>query len=127
MVPESTLLCGEAQSWLHFTEVIKMAKIVTSKKQKKSETKSLKVHVPFKSKILKNSEIVADALLDCIKTDDLELFRELLYAHLMTINKVELAKKAGLGRRTLYDLVDPKKAFNPELATISALIQALAA
>ena len=62
-----------------------------------------------------------------IKTDDLELFRELLYAHLMTINKVELAKKAGLGRRTLYDLVDPKKAFNPELATISALIQALAA
>ena len=87
----------------------------------------MKVHVPFTSKILKNSEIVAEALLECIKTDDLELFRELLYAHLMTINKTELAKKAGLGRRTLYDLIDPKKEFNPELATISALIQALAA
>lgn len=104
-----------------------MAKTATSKKQKKSATKSLKVHAPFKSKILKNSKIVADILLDCIKTGDLETFREVLYAHLMTVNKVELAKKTGLGRRTLYDLIDPKKNFNPELSTISALIQAIAA
>lgn len=48
-------------------------------------------------------------------------------AHLMTVNKMELAKKAGIGRRTLYDLIDPKKEFNPELSTISALMQALAA
>lgn len=105
-----------------------MAKIATSKKQKKSAAKkSLKVHAPFKSKILKNSEVVADTLLDCIKTGDLESFREVLYAHLMTVNKMALAKKAGIGRRTLYDLIDPKKEFNPELSTISALIQALAA
>jgi DNA-binding phage protein len=48
-------------------------------------------------------------------------------AHLMTVNKVKLAQKAGIGRRTLYDLIDPKKEFNPELSTISALMQALAA
>ena len=104
-----------------------MGKTVTLKKQKKSEKKSLTEHVPFKSKILKDSSVIAEALLDCIKSGDLLTFRELLYAHLMTVNKVELAKKAGIGRRTLYDLIDPKKEFNPELSTISALIQALAA
>jgi DNA-binding phage protein len=106
---------------------IKMAKIVTSKEQKKSGTKSLKAHVPFKSRELKEVNLVIDTLLDCIKTGDIETFREVLMAHLMTVNKVKLAQKAGIGRRTLYDLIDPKKEFNPELSTISALIQALAA
>jgi DNA-binding phage protein len=63
----------------------------------------------------------------CIKTGDIETFREVLTAHLMTVNKAGIAKKAGIGRRTLYDLIDPKKEFNPELSTISALINALAA
>jgi DNA-binding phage protein len=104
-----------------------MAKTVTSKELKKSGTKSLKVHVPFKSRELKKVDLVIDTLLDCIKTGDIESFREVLMAHLMTVNKVKLAQKAGIGRRTLYDLIDPKKEFNPELSTISALMQALAA
>jgi DNA-binding phage protein len=45
----------------------------------------------------------------------------------MTVNKLKLAKKAGVGRRTLYDLIDPNQEFNPELSTISALISSLAA
>ncbi len=48
-------------------------------------------------------------------------------SHLMTVNKVAAAKKAGIGRRTLYDLIDLKKDFNPDLSTISAVIRALAA
>jgi DNA-binding phage protein len=72
-------------------------------------------------------DLVIETLLDCIKTGDIETLREVLMAHLMTVNKVKLAQKAGIGRRTLYDLIDPKKEFNPELSTISALIQALAA
>jgi DNA-binding phage protein len=104
-----------------------MAKTATSKERKKSGTKSLKVHVPFKSRELKNVNLVIETLLDCIKTGDIESFREVLMAHLMTVNKVKLAQKAGIGRRTLYDLIDPKKEFNPELSTISALMQALAA
>jgi DNA-binding phage protein len=104
-----------------------MAKIATLKKQKKSKALSLKVHVPFKSDILKNIKVVTDTLFDCIKTGDIETFREVLAAHLMTVNKTEFAKKAGLGRRTIYDLLDPKKEFNPELSTVSALIQAIAA
>jgi DNA-binding phage protein len=65
--------------------------------------------------------------LDCIRTGDLDAFREVLASHLMTVNKIRLAKKAGVGRRTLYDILDPKKKFNPELSTISAVIRALAA
>lgn len=104
-----------------------MRKIATSKKQRKYEKKSLKEYVPFESKELKKSEVVAEVLLDCIKSGDLESFREVLIAHLMTANKMALAKKAGIGRRTLYSLLDSKKKFNPELSTVSAVIRALAA
>tara|TARA_Y100000590_G_scaffold458061_1_gene611989 strand:- start:179 stop:316 length:138 start_codon:yes stop_codon:yes gene_type:complete len=45
----------------------------------------------------------------------------------MSVNKSKLAQKAGLGRQTLYDLIDPKKEFNPELSTITALFQIIAA
>lgn len=89
--------------------------------------KSLKVHEPFTSKDLKDSHLVAETLLECIRSGDLDSFREVLTAHLTTVNKVDIAKKAGIGRRTLYDLIDPKKDFNPELSTVSAVIRALAA
>ena len=104
-----------------------MAKVVTSKKQKKLGMKFLKVHEPFTSKELKNSKLVIETLLDCIRSGDIESFREVLTAHLMTVNKTKIAAKSGIGRRTLYDLMDPKKDFNPELSTISAIIKSLAA
>ncbi|MBI5139553.1 hypothetical protein HZA26_03015 [Candidatus Nomurabacteria bacterium] len=84
-------------------------------------------HVPFSSHELKNPKLVSETLLECIKTGDLESFRDVLSAHLVTANKMHLAKKAGIGRRTLYDIMDPKKKFNPELSTVSAVIRALAA
>ena len=104
-----------------------MAKVETLKKPRKSETKFLKAHVPFKSDLLKDSEGVMEALFDCIRNDDVESFRTVLAAHLMTVNKTKLAQKAGIGRRTLYDMVDFNKEFNPEFTTISALMKALAA
>lgn len=70
---------------------------------KKSETMSLVIHEPFVSKELENSHLVAETLLDCIRTGDLEAFREVMTAHLMTTNKMAIAKKAGIGRRTLYE------------------------
>jgi DNA-binding phage protein len=104
-----------------------MPKAKISKKRSKSGTKSLKVHVPFKSKELADANLVIESLLECIKINDLDSFREVLAAHLMTVNKVKLAKKAGIGRRTIYDLIDLDREFNPELATISAIISSLAA
>ena len=103
-----------------------MSKPATSRKRKESETKSLKEHAPFASPELKNPKLVSETLLECIRTGDLNSFRDLLTSYLMTANKVQLAKKTGLGRRTLYDIMDPKKKFNPELSTISAVIRALA-
>ena len=108
-------------------EATNMAKARTSKKQKKSETKSLRAHDPFKSELLKDSEIVMEALFDCIRNNDVNSFRTVLAAHLMSINKTKLAQKAGIGRRTLYDIIDFNKEFNPEFTTISALMKALAA
>jgi len=124
---ESIHFFGVRPSSSHYKGEVNMRKTVTSKKQKKSATKSLRVHEPFASKELKDSHLVAETLLDCIRSGDLDAFREVLMVHLMTVNKVAVAKKAGIGRRTLYDLIDPKKEFNPELSTISAVIRALAA
>ena len=118
---------GVTQLSLLFMEAIKMHKIETSRKQKKSGTRYLRVHAPFASKELKNSKLVIETLLECIRSGDLFSFRDVLIAHLMTANKMKLASKAGIGRRTLYDLLDPKKKFNPELSTVSAVIHALAA
>ena len=87
----------------------------------------MRAHEPFSSKELKNANLVVETLLECIRTGDIESFREVLTAHLMTVNKSKVAQKAGIGRRTLYDLMDPKREFNPELSTISAIIQSLAA
>ena len=70
-----------------------MAKVTTSKKQKKLGTKSLKAHAPFTSKELKNSKLVIETLLECIRSGDIESFRQVLNAHLMTVNKAGLAKK----------------------------------
>jgi DNA-binding phage protein len=108
-------------------EAVKMAKTVTLRKRKRSATKSLRAYEPFANKELKDPKLVIEALLDCIRSGDIESFREVLVSHLMTANKMAIAKKAGIGRRTLYDLIDPKKEFNPELSTISAVIRALAA
>lgn len=104
-----------------------MPKPAISKKQKNSGKKLFQEHIPFSSKELKNSKLVAETLLECIRSGDNTAFREVLTAHLLTVNKSTLAKKAGIARRTLYTLIDPKREFNPELSTISAIIQTLAA
>ncbi|MGK5083482.1 hypothetical protein WDW37_09270 [Bdellovibrionota bacterium FG-1] len=96
------------------------------KGKQKPKKPALKAHVPFSSPELCSAKLVAETLLECIKTGDLESFRDVLSAHLMVANKMQLAKKAGLGRRTLYDLVDRKQNFNPELSTVSAIIRGLA-
>ncbi len=99
----------------------------TSKKQKESKPILLKADIPFTNTEFKDVNIVFETLIECLKMEDLDAFRDVLYVHLMTVNKMELAKKAGIGRRTIYDLLDPKKEFNPELKTVAALFKALAA
>lgn len=104
-----------------------MGKSGTSTKRKKSKTKYLTEYIPFSNPELMDPKGVADTLLECIREGDIQSFREVLVAHILTTNKMSLARKAGLGRRTIYDLMDPKKKFNPELSTIVSLFRALAA
>lgn len=89
--------------------------------------KFLKVYEPYSNPDLKDSKIVAEALLDCLKHGDTEAFRDVLVSFLMTANKKKLSKVSGIGRTTIYDIMNPEKEFNPELSTVAALLKVIAA
>lgn len=74
-----------------------------------------------------DSSVVSETLLDCIKSGDLEAFRDVLTMHIMSTNKVKFAQKTGLCRATLYDLMNRNITFNPSLTTVSAIIRGLGA
>lgn len=59
--------------------------------------------------------------------NDLESFEDILIAHLRTVSKSAFQRKSGLGRQTLYDLIQRKREFNPTLKTLGGLFKALAA
>lgn len=102
-----------------------MAKTKTSKKQKNSWPKGWKIWKPDR-KLLADKKLVIEVLVEALLTNDIETFKDALIAHLRTISKTKLARKTGLGRRTLYDLMDGKK-FDPRLSTLSALLSKIAA
>src|SRR5262249_43571098 len=101
-----------------------MAKKKTSNGLKKSSLK-LYTHDPKKS--LQDPKEVLETLLHCLSINDLEAFQDVLVAYLKFTSKTELSRKTKLGRRTLYDLLDRKKKFNPTISTIGPLFKALAA
>ncbi len=75
-----------------------------------------------KSERLSSSEL-AHSLLQGVQSGDLDFFRTILAQQIASTNKLQLSKKTGIGRRTLYDILDPSIPFNPGLATLSALIR----
>ena len=101
-----------------------MAKKKTLERQKKSSMKLLP-HDPKKS--LKNPKEIIETLLHCLAINDLEAFQDVLVAHLKYASKTDLVTKTKLGRRTIYDLLDRRKRFNPTISTIGPLLKALAA
>ena len=107
-----------------------MGKAKILKKQKKSSIRSkvplLVAHDPF-SKELADPKLVKQAVLQALIEGDLEAVRDVLIAHLQTVNKSNLAAKTKLGRQTLYDLMDSKKEFNPSIKTLSTILDNIAA
>jgi DNA-binding phage protein len=107
-----------------------MGKVKISNKRKKSSTKSkapiLIVHDPYDAR-LADVQLIKKAVLQCLVDGDIESIRDLLIAHLNTVNKLKLAKKAKLGRQTIYDLMDMNKEFNPSLKTLTTILNNLAA
>lgn len=102
-----------------------MAKVKTSKKRKKSLPRGLVKFEPD-HKLLADKKLVLEVLIDALLTNDIDTFRDVLVAHLRTVSMSKLAKKTGLGRRTLYDLMD-EKTFDPRLSTLSALLSKISA
>lgn len=105
-----------------------MGKRKTSKRPRrysKGNFDHLKVFDP--SKGLENPKEILEALIECLKQNDLESFEDILVAHLRTVSKSRFGKKSDLGRQTLYDLIQGKREFNPTLRTIGGLFKALAA
>ena len=95
-----------------------------SDRQKKFSVK-LSPHDPKKS--LQDPKEVLETLLHCLAINDVEAFRDVLVAHFKYASKTDLVRKTNLGRRTIYDLLDSKKRFNPTISTIGPLLKALAA
>ena len=97
----------------------------TLPKPKKLKTSSLREHTAFTSKELKRKKNVIESLNECIKSNDLNSFREVLAAHMITKHKSRIAKKAGIDQTTLYKLLDLKTDFDLEPAKAFNLIEAL--
>lgn len=101
-----------------------MDKAKTSKKPKTFSKKFLKEFKPSTSLLL-NKKLVAETLVDCLLKNDVQAFQDVLVSHLRTLSKTDLARQTGLGRRTLYDLIEGKN-FDPRLSTLSALLSKIA-
>ncbi len=93
--------------------------------RQKKYSKKLTPHNPKQS--LRDPKEILETLLHCLAIDDIEAFQDVLVAHLKYASKTDLARKTKLGRRTIYDLMDRKKPFNPTISTIAPLLKALAA
>lgn len=71
---------------------------------------------------LGDREEIARALAECLLEGDQEAFVDILAAHVRVRNKARLARRARLGRKTLYRVLDGKA--NPRLGTIMAFMRA---
>ncbi len=69
---------------------------------------------------------MAEVLVEALLNNDMSTFQDVLIAHLKIISKTNLAKKTGLGRRTIYDLMNRNK-FDPRISTLGSLLSTLAA
>lgn len=101
-----------------------MGKAKTSKKCKASSPRTLTKHEPD-AKLLTDKKLVVEVLIESLLANDLDTFRDVLIAHLRTISKTDLAKKTGLGRRTIYDMLNKK--FDPRLSTLSSILSKISA
>lgn len=101
-----------------------MAKAKTLKRQKKSYPGL----TPFKAdqKLFLDKDLIAEILVESLLQNDLETFKDVIIAHLRAVSKTELAKKTGLGRQTIYDLMEKEK-FDPRVSTLGALLSKIVA
>jgi DNA-binding phage protein len=114
--------------------VIKMDKIKTSKKRKKSSRSTLKsskqLRIKKGAKITKfdpdkylSADFIGAAIMECLLNNDPEGIVELLTIYLEEHNKVELLKKAQISRSTVYQAFRHK---NPTIKTLAKIVSSVA-
>ena len=74
---------------------------------------------------LKDKQRVREALSECLFSDDMETFKEILKAHLEVRNISNFSKETGLPRKTIYRILEPDS--NPTLKNITKLLNKLCA
>lgn len=94
-----------------------------SDQNKLAKLKKFKPYDPM----LMDTKLIKSAICKALIENDLQTVRDILIAHLQTVNKLKLSKETQIGRQTLYDLMNPDKEFNPTIKTLSAILDQLAA
>src|SRR3990167_3033011 len=91
-----------------------------------SQSKAIKLREqnPLSSFIGLQRETLSKVLVESLMEGDAEAFKEVLRAFLEANNKSRVAKKMGVSRKTLYNLVSEEG--NPTLNNITKLLKAVA-
>ena len=90
----------------------------------KSKVIKLREHDPLANFTGLSRETLSEALVACLMEGDTQAFKEVLHAFLEANNKVQIAKKMGISRKTLYNLISDQG--NPTLNNIAKLLKAVA-
>lgn len=77
---------------------------------------------------VKDRDLVARMIVQSLFLNDMDAIQDILISLLRySPNKDEIAKRAKIGRRTLYNLLDKDRRFNPTMETLGALLKEIAA
>lgn len=77
----------------------------------------------LKYSALRDAKKVKAAILECIAEGEIAEAKAILRSHMELTNKVALAKRAGMSRKTLYNVIDPES--DPRLSSVSQILNAL--
>ncbi len=115
-----------------------MGKTQTLKKREKSSKNTLKAKAIMKPRLkasspaydysavseLANRKFISEAIADALIDGDADAIRDILLSHLEQVHKDNFYKGAGISRRALYKLMEPKA--NPTLESLAKVCKALA-
>lgn len=116
-----------------------MGKIRTSKKREKFSNRTLKAKASEKPRLKTGSQaydysatselvtrkFISEAIADALIDGDAEAIREILLSHLEQVHKDHFYKVAGISRRALFKLMEPRA--NPTLESLAKVCKALSA
>ncbi|MEI8348244.1 MAG: hypothetical protein WCG27_12310, partial [Pseudomonadota bacterium] len=103
-----------------------MAKAKISKGQKESSKNIISMRNKkftehkIRGADFRNLKLIREILVDSLLQGDTETFQDILIAYLRNASKSKLSQMTGLGRQTIYDLINEQREFNPTLSTLGA-------